>query len=119
MKVLILGGANFHQKQHIGIPNTIDRNHGIHTASCYKKFASIVSSQLKETVTPKRLSGRQSTSLESTSAWFCPVDAISVIKLESSTKDRLFYQEKLQLLMPLKLLKCLQRSKTLHNLQKI
>ena len=76
-------------------------------------------SQLKETVTPKRLSGRQSISLESTSAWVYPDDAVSVIKLESSTRDRSYYQEKLQLLMPLKLLKSLQRSKILHYMQKL
>ena len=113
------GGANFHKKQCKGIPHTIDRSHGIHTTPCYKKFTSIVSSQLKETVTPKRLSRRQSISLESTSTWVYPDDAISVIKLESSTRDRLFYQEKLQLFMPLKLLKSLQRSKTLHYMQKL
>ena len=62
-----LGGANFHQKQCKSIPDTIDRNHGIHMTPCYKKFTFILSSQSKETFTQKRLSGRQSISLESIS----------------------------------------------------
>ena len=36
--------------------------------TCYKKFPLVLSSQSKETVTPKWLFGRQSVSLESTSA---------------------------------------------------
>ena len=40
---------------------------------CYKQFTSIVSSLLKKTVTPKSLSGRQSISLESTSALSIPM----------------------------------------------
>ena len=39
-----LGGVNFHQKQCKGIPDTIDRNHGIHMTPCYKKCTSILSS---------------------------------------------------------------------------
>ena len=114
-----LGGANFHQKQCNGICDTIDRNHGIHMAPCYKKFTLILSSQFKETFTPKRLFGRQPISLESTSAWVCPGDCNFCHKIRINTRDRLFYQEKLQLLMPLKLLKSLQRSKTLHSMQKL
>ena len=63
---------NFHQRQCKSIPDTIDRNHGIHITPCYKKFTLILSSQPKETFTPKKLSGRESISLESTSAWVYP-----------------------------------------------
>ena len=87
-----------------GIPDIIGRNHGIHMTPCYNKFTSILSSQLKERVTLKRLSGRQSFSLESTSVWVYPDDCNFCYKTRI-TRDRLFYQEKLQLLMPLKLLK--------------
>ena len=50
-----LCGENLHQKQCKGIPDTIDRNHGIHMTPCYKKFTLILSSQTKETFTQKRL----------------------------------------------------------------
>ena len=69
-----LGGANFHQKHCKGAPDTIDRNHGIHMTPCYKKFTFILSSQSKETFTPKKLSGRQRNSLESTCALVYPDD---------------------------------------------
>ena len=49
----------------------LQTNHGIcHMYTpCSKKFTLILSSRSKETVTPKRFSGRQLISLESTSAW--------------------------------------------------
>ena len=68
------GSANFHQKQYKGILDTIDKNHGIHRTTCYKKCPLILSTQSKETVTPNWLSGRQSVSLETTSAWVYPDD---------------------------------------------
>ena len=69
-----LVGTNFHQKQCKGIPDAIDRNHGIYMTPCYKKFTLILSSHSKETFTQKRLTGRQPISLESTSAWVYPDD---------------------------------------------
>ena len=70
-----------------GIPDIIGRNHGIHMTPCYNKFTSILSSQLKERVTLKRLSGRQSFSLESNRYGSIRTIAISVIKLESQGTD--------------------------------
>ena len=90
-----LGGANFHQKQCNGICDTIDRNHGIHMAPCYKKFTLILSSQSKETFTPKRLFERQPISLESTSTWVCPGDCNFCHKIRIKYKGQVVLPRKI------------------------
>ena len=90
-----LSGANFHQKQCKGIPDTIGRNHGIHMTPCYKKFTLILSSQSKETFTPKRLSGRQPISLESTSTWVYPDDCNFCLKIRIKHKGQVVLPRKI------------------------
>ena len=56
---------------------------------CYKKFTLILSSQSKETVTPKRFSGRQLISLESTSAWVYLDDCNLCHKIRIKHKEQI------------------------------
>ena len=62
---------------------------------CYKKFTLILSSQSKETVTPKNLSGRQSISLESTSAWVYPDDCNFCHKIRIKHKGQIVLPRKI------------------------
>ena len=85
-----LDGANFPQKQCKGILDTIDRNHYIHMTICYKKFNFCVGSQKKQSL---RIAGLEDSQFlyNQHSHGSIRTIAISIIKLESTTRDRWFY----------------------------
>ena len=77
----------------------------MHMTRCYKKFILILFSQSKETFTPNRLSGRQSISLESTSAWVYPDDCNSCHKIRIKHKGHVTFARKISTFNAIKTVK--------------
>ena len=86
---------------------------------CYKKFTFILSSQSKETFTQKRLSRRQSISLESTSEWVYPNYCNFCHKIRIKNKGQVVLPRKITTFSATKTVKESVKLETLHSMQKM